>query len=204
MYASRKYASLLLCAGVVLTFAWMQLRAQSPAPVDTPAQTAASAATIPAATAPSVAASSSTAVLHKIVRVVDGDTVVVELNGTPTTLRLIGLDTPEVVDPRKPVQCFGIEASDRAKELLMNTSVRIEHDESQGILDKYGRTLAYIFLPDGTNFAQRMIAGGYAHEYTYRLPYKYQPDFKAAEKAARESRRGLWADERCAAESARS
>ena len=74
----------------------------------------------------------------------------------------------------------------------------------QGERDKYGRLLAYLFLPDGTNINLAMIAGGYAHEYTYNLPYKYQTQFKAAEKTAREAKLGLWADAACAAESARS
>jgi micrococcal nuclease len=135
---------------------------------------------------------------HRVVRVVDGDTVVVDIGGTSTKLRLIGLDTPEVVDPRKPVQCFGKEASTKAKELLEGARVRIEMDTSQGTVDKYGRTLAYVYMEDGTLFNKKMISDGYGHEYTYRLPYRYQTDFKAAEKTAREEKRGLWADNACA------
>ncbi len=135
---------------------------------------------------------------YPVVKVVDGDTVAVLMNGKPVTLRLIGLDTPETVDPRKPVQCFGKAASDKAKELLTGKTVRLEFDASQGTLDKYGRTLAYVYLPDGTLFNEYMIFTGYAHEYTYNLPYKYQDRFKAAEKKAREEKKGLWADDTCA------
>ncbi len=135
--------------------------------------------------------------MHPVVKVVDGDTLAVLMNGKSVTLRLIGLDTPETVDPRKPVQCFGKAASDKAKEMLTGKAVRLEYDASQGTLDKYGRTLAYVFLSDGTNFNQYMIAEGYGHEYTYNLPYKYQSEFKAAEKSAREQKKGLWADGAC-------
>src|SRR3990167_6162374 len=99
---------------------------------------------------------------YPVVRVVDGDTLAVEMNGKSVKVRLIGLDTPETVDPRKPVQCFGKEASAKAKELLTGKSIRLEKDASQGEYDKYGRLLAY----------------GYGHEYTYNLPYKYQKEFK--------------------------
>ncbi len=133
-----------------------------------------------------------------VVKVVDGDTVDVRFDdGSLERLRLIGMDTPEVVDPRKPVQCYGREASGHAHELLDGQAVSIETDPSQGDRDKYGRLLAYLYLPDGTSFAQAMIADGYAHEYTYRLPYAYQADFRAAQQAAIENGLGLWAPETC-------
>ena len=157
-------------------------------------------ATIPeATTTPAIPAN-----MYPVVKVVDGDTIAVLMNGKPTTLRLIGLDTPETVDPRKPVQCFGKAASDKAKEMLTGKTVHLEFDASQGTLDKYGRTLAYVFLVDGTLFNKYMIAEGYAHEYTYNLPYKYQNEFKAAQKRAREEKRGLWADDTCAGDTKKS
>jgi len=96
--------------------------------------------------------------------VVDGDTLKVNINGTIETLRLIGMDTPETVDPRKPVQCFGKEASNKAKELLIGKKVRIEKDSTQGELDKYGRRLVYIYREDGLFYNKYMIEQGYAHE----------------------------------------
>ena len=101
------------------------------------------------------------------------------------------------------MQCFGKAASDKAKEMLTGKNVRLEMDASQGTFDKYGRTLAYVFLPSGTNFNEYMIAEGYGHEYTYNLPYAHQARFKAAEQRARAEKKGLWADEACAAESER-
>jgi micrococcal nuclease len=134
-----------------------------------------------------------------VVRVVDGDTVDVQFeDGNTERLRLIGMDTPEVVDPRKPVQCFGREASQHAHELLDGQSVSIETDPSQGYRDIYGRYLAYIWLPDGRNFGEVMIGDGYAHEYTYRYPYVYQDEFKAAQADAMANQLGLWSPTTCA------
>lgn len=133
---------------------------------------------------------------YSVVSVVDGDTVKVSINGVTETLRLIGLDTPETVDPRKTVQCFGKEASNKAKELLTGKKVRIETDASQGEKDKYGRTLAYIYV-DGILYNKYMIEQGYAHEYTYNTPYKYQAEFKQAQKTAEVNKAGLWSPSTC-------
>lgn len=138
------------------------------------------------------AADFSTSTPFRVIRVVDGDTLDVSVRGGEVRLRMIGENTPETVDPRKPVECFGREASARAKALLSGQSVRVELDSTQGFLDKYGRVLAYVYLPDGTSLNKEMIAEGYAHEYTYRYPYKYQTEFKAAERTAREASIGLW------------
>lgn len=135
--------------------------------------------------------------LYAVVSVVDGDTLKLNIDGTTQTVRLIGMDTPETVDPRKPVQCFGQEASNKAKELLADRSVRIEKDASQGDLDKYGRLLVYVFRDDGLFYNKYMIEQGFAHEYTYNTPYKYQTEFKAAEKSARENQTGLWSPNTC-------
>ncbi len=128
----------------------------------------------------------------KVIKVVDGDTLDVEIDGKIERLRLIGIDTPETVDPRKKVQCFGREASNKAKELLEGRFVSLESDGTQGERDKYKRLLRYVFLPDGANFNLFMIAEGFAHEYTYDQPYKYQAEFKDAERSARENNKGLW------------
>ena len=133
-----------------------------------------------------------------VTEVVDGDTVYVRFaDGRTDKVRLIGIDTPETRDPRKPVQCFGVAASNRAKELLNHQTVSLELDPSQGERDRYKRLLAYLWLPDGRNFGEVMLAEGYAHEYTYRVPYAYQAEFKAAQSAAKASGAGLWAPETC-------
>lgn len=137
---------------------------------------------------------------YPVVKVIDGDTFTVDMDDKHSTVRLIGIDTPESVDPRSTVQCFGKEASEKARELLSGRSVRLETDPSQGELDKYGRLLAYAFLESGMNVAEHLIGEGYGHEYTYNLPYKYQQEFKAAEQKAREEKKGLWADDACSSE----
>ncbi len=131
---------------------------------------------------------------HPVMAVVDGDTVKVNIDGKEEALRLIGMDTPETVDPRKPVQCFAKEASAKAKEILTGKRVKLEADPSQGERDKYDRLLRYLYLEDGTLYNQMMIEEGYAHEYTYNTPYKYQEEFKQAEARARESKKGFWGD----------
>ena len=135
---------------------------------------------------------------RKVKQVIDGDTFKVNIAGKVESLRMIGIDTPETVDPRKPVQCFGVEASNKAKLLLTGKKVSLEVDPSQGERDKYDRLLRYAYLEDGTFFNKVMISDGYAHEYTYGTPYKYQVEFKQAEADARNGKRGLWADNACA------
>ncbi len=134
---------------------------------------------------------------YAVSSVVDGDTIKINKDGAIITLRLIGLDTPETLDPRKPVQCFGKEASNKAKELLSGKKVRIESDSTQGTLDKYGRTLAYVYREDGLFYNKYMIEQGYAHEYTYNSPYKYQSEFKTAQKYAQANLLGLWSTNTC-------
>ena len=135
--------------------------------------------------------------IYQVIKVIDGDTLTVSINGKATTLRLIGINTPETVDPRKPVECFGREASARAHELLDGKSVQLEYDLSQGMLDKYKRTLVYVFREDGLFYNDYIIRQGYAYEYTYNLPYKYQNQFNEAEEEARVNERGLWAPGVC-------
>lgn len=170
---------------------------------------AATATDVPAATAiaqttdaPSVRSSAQTVdaawVQVNVVRVADGDTITVNYNGVNTSVRLIGVDTPETVDPRKPVQCYGVEASNYTKSQLNKQTVYLEFDESQGVTDRYDRLLAFVRRADGSLFNYDLIANGYAFEYTYQgNPYRYQSEFLAAAREARENGRGLWAASTC-------
>jgi micrococcal nuclease len=121
---------------------------------------------------------------YTVLKVVDGDTIWVDNNGQRMKIRMIGLDTPETVDPRKPVQCFGREASAQAKTILGGQTVYLETDPSQDTVDKYSRTLAYVWTASGRLFNLDMIADGYAFEYTYDLPYRYQQEFTNTTKPA--------------------
>lgn len=135
--------------------------------------------------------------LYSVLRVVDGDTIVIDKDGTKETVRMIGLDTPETVHPSKSVQCFGKEASNKTSELLAGRSVFLEMDEGEGERDKYRRLLAYVFRDDGVFVNLLLIQQGYAYEYTYAAPYRYQSQFKAAETQAADEQKGLWADGVC-------
>lgn len=135
---------------------------------------------------------------YPVTRVIDGDTFEVKIGGKTETVRALGIDTPETVDPRKTVQCFGKEASNKTKELLLGKKVRLLGDSTQSNRDKYNRLLRYVYLPNGIFFNQWMIQTGYAHEYTYIVPYKFQKKFKDVEKKARIGEKGLWSPTECA------
>jgi micrococcal nuclease len=134
-----------------------------------------------------------------LVRVVDGDTIAVSINGKNETIRIIGIDTPEVVDTRKSVECFGREASEFANSIFENNkTVLLESDETQGERDRYQRLLKYVWIDYGNlDFGKLMIENGFASEYTYNTPYKYQQEYKQAELAAQNAKKGLWADGAC-------
>jgi len=132
-------------------------------------------------------------VLYRVTKVLDGDTLVVSVSGHEVTIRLIGLDTPEVVDPRKPVQCYGEEASAQARELLLGKEIYLEKEKTKGKYDQYGRVLAYAHFSDGGLYNHHMIQNGFAREYTFkREKYKYQKEFKEAQKEAQKQKIGLW------------
>jgi endonuclease YncB( thermonuclease family) len=133
--------------------------------------------------------------MYTVVNVVDGDTIKIQNSSEIETVRLIGVDTPETVHPSKPVECYGKEASSFVENLLKDTQVYIELDSSQGERDRYGRLLAYIFLPDKVLVNQLIISEGYGFEYTYNTPYKYQQDFKHAEQRATNLQKGLWGED---------
>ena len=136
---------------------------------------------------------------YQVLRVADGDTIHINYNGKDEKVRFIGLDTPEIKDPRKPIQCFGREASTKMTELAENKKVRLEFDKTQSERDKYGRLLAFVYGEDNKNLAYEMIRQGYGNEYTYNSnPYKYQNEFKEAARKAREEDKGLWAENTCA------
>lgn len=134
---------------------------------------------------------------YKVTKVTDGDTLHIDMDGTDEKVRLIGINTPETVDPRKEVECFGKEASNRMKDLAEGKLVRLEYDDSQSLRDAYDRLLAYVYLEDGQMLNRKMVAEGYAYEYTYMTPYKYQREFKELQNIARTSERGLWSPDTC-------
>jgi len=124
-------------------------------------------------------------------KVIDGDTIELE---NSQTVRLIGIDTPETVDPRRPVGCFGKEASVEGKRLMAGKWVILEKDVSE--TDKYGRLLRYVYLSldnEQTLFVNDyLIREGFAKVLTYPPDVKFNEQFREAEQEARQNNRGLW------------
>ena len=129
---------------------------------------------------------------YLVSRVVDGDTIEVTKDGVKEKVRLLGINTPETVDPRKKVECFGKEASAELRQMLTGKQVSLVTDDTQTKYDKYGRLLAYVYTVDGLFVNRHMIAEGYAYEYTYTVPYIFQKEFKEAQKQAETEEKGLW------------
>jgi micrococcal nuclease len=128
-----------------------------------------------------------------VTHVNDGDTIVVrEPDGHDETVRLIGVDTPEVKDPRKPVQCFGEAASAHTKSVIkVGSGVRLAPDPEDSDRDKYNRLLRYVYLPDGTLYNEQLIKDGYGFAYVV-FPFSKLDQFRADEAAARQANKGLW------------
>ena len=132
-----------------------------------------------------------------VTRVVDGDTLVVLIDGKEEKIRMIGINAPESVDPRRKVECFGKEASAELHMLLDGKSVELVADATQDDRDKYDRLLRYVILADGTDINAAMVKEGFAYEYTYRLPYERQKEYKQLQIDAETSGKGLWAKSAC-------
>lgn len=129
-------------------------------------------------------ASSESAII--VVKVIDGDTIEVE---GKKKVRYIGINTPELHDPRKKVECFGKEAAIMNSDLVEGKEVRLEKDISE--TDRYGRLLRYVYIGD-LFVNDYLIRQGYAYVSSYPPDVKFAQQFKEAEKEARENNRGLW------------
>ena len=127
-----------------------------------------------------------------VLRVVDGDTLVVRIGARSERVRLIGVDTPESVDPRRPVQYYGKEASEFTRGLTEGKRVVLRGEAGSADRDKYGRLLRYVFLPDGTLLNAEIVRQGYGHAYV-RFPFARMKEFRALERQARDRGLGLWA-----------
>lgn len=127
-----------------------------------------------------------------VITVIDGDTVLVRVGRERVSVRLLGVDTPETKDPRKPVQCFGREAAHHTAELLpRGTVVRLEHDLEER--DAYGRLLAYVWrASDGLFVNLDLATGGWADVLSIAPNTLYADVLRAARDEARAAPRGLW------------
>jgi micrococcal nuclease len=106
------------------------------------------------------------------------------------TVRLIGVDTPETVDPRKPVEEFGRAATAFLTGALIGKSVRVEYDQPR--TDRFNRILAYLYLADGTLVNREIVRHGYGHVLT-EFPFKLMEDFRGVAREAEAMNQGLWA-----------
>lgn len=129
---------------------------------------------------------------YKVVRVVDGDTFIINYNGKEERVRLIGVDTPESVHPDEEKNtAFGKKVSNFSKEKLSDKEVKIEFDVSQR--DKYGRLLCYVYI-DGQMYNKLLLKEGLAKVATYPPNVKYVEDFTKLQKEARKNKIGMWQD----------
>jgi endonuclease YncB( thermonuclease family) len=133
------------------------------------------------------------AVRARVQRVSDGDTFVATVKGRRERVRVIGVDTPESVDPNRPDEPYGQEASDFAKHYLDGETVRLAGDAEPR--DRYGRMLAYVWLEDGTFWNALLVAEGYAQQLTIPPNVAYADLFRRLAREARQHDRGLWAQE---------
>lgn len=139
-----------------------------------------------------------------ITRVIDGDTVEALLDGETSVVkvRFLGVDTPESVDPRRGVQCFGKEASAYTKRLLQGQRVELREDLQADDRDKYGRLLRNIIREDGMDVNATLIAEGYAQAYlSFPLSAKRKAQLRLLQEQAKEEARGLWSPSTCNGES---
>lgn len=125
----------------------------------------------------------------QVTRVVDGDTIEVQLGGRTEDVRYIGVDTPETVKPDTPVQCFGPRASSFNHALVERRRVRLVFGVERR--DVYGRLLAYVYL--GRRFVNAMLVRrGLARSLTIRPNDRFAPLFRRLELRAARAGRGLW------------
>jgi len=132
--------------------------------------------------------------LWPVKRIIDGDTFVIH-DGSKKGLkiRLIGVNTPETVHPRKPVEFYGKEATQFMKQLIGDKEVKLEYDVERK--DRYGRTLAYVYLKDGTFINAKLVEEGYAQAMTVPPNVKHADLFVKLQRQARENNKGLWKKE---------
>jgi micrococcal nuclease len=158
----------------------------------TPTPLAATPTPAPATPAPTVAPTPA-ALTGTVVDVVDGDTIKVELSTGIEKVRIIGIDTPETVDPSRPQACYGPEASAFAHKTLDGKTVTLEMDSTQDQRDRYDRLLAHVHV-GGKVYAAEAIAGGFGIHYIYGgVPSIHADELAAAQQSARDANLGIWA-----------
>jgi micrococcal nuclease len=183
-----------LPAAILLALALAACRAESVPPTPPPPPPAATA------TLPSTYLQQPSGLpTAEVLRIIDGDTIdIAGPEGTAQRIRLIGIDAPELSDPRRPgPQCFAFAAAATTEAHLRGKTIALESDPSQGERDLYARFLRYVWLPDGRMLNLELIAAGYAKEFTFERAYRYQAAFKGAQRTALDANLGLWSPATC-------
>jgi micrococcal nuclease len=131
--------------------------------------------------------------LYTVSHYIDGDTIIVSMNGSDQTIRFIGIDTPETHKPNTPVQCYGPAAAAHTQAVIKNVGgkVRLQSDALSSNRDRYDRLLRYVYLADGTNVNLLNVQQGYAFYYPY-FPYTKSAQFESAQRQAMTQKIGLW------------
>ncbi len=129
--------------------------------------------------------------LYHVTTVIDGDTIMVDMYGHSETVRFIGVDTPELHHPEKPVQCFADAARKFTDQMVGGKSVRLQADPLDDNRDIYGRLLRYVYLPDGTLVNEELVKQGYGFAYTH-FPFVLLPKVIIDQQTAKRAQAGLW------------
>lgn len=128
--------------------------------------------------------------------VYDGDTISVYIDGVKTSVRLIGVDAPEIQSDYRDKQCWGYEAKNYLYNLIGGKEITLEADPTQDDTDAYGRLLRYVYY-NGELVNHSLVYNGYAREYTYRYAYRHQASFRDAQEYAKRNQLGLWNPTNC-------
>lgn len=133
----------------------------------------------------------------QVTRVVDGDTLKVQINGLEEeqTIRIIGVDTPETKDPNQEVMCYGAEATAKTQDLVDRAEGQVQLEKDISETDRYGRLLRYVWISNGdgrTMLNEELVKGGYARAVDYPPDVKYRDRFSAEEQRAQQQHIGLW------------
>lgn len=189
--------SMRLAVLVTVAAAAVSLIAVSPMLADPPSPppvTAAPSSSPPATSATSPRTPASTQEAGVVSYVFDGDTLEVKQNGVTTRIRVLGINASEIAHDGKPAQCYGPEATTRARAAVLGIPVTLTSDPTQPATDRYGRQLRYVSVA-GADLGQLLIAGGFAREYhlSSEGPTQQTGSYLGAQNTARSRRTGLWA-----------
>jgi len=127
--------------------------------------------------------------------VVDGDTIIVDIDGDQQRVRLIGINTPELNKPDGPVECYATEATRQTEALIDQAGGNLQLERDMSETDQYGRLLRYVWLAGAGGkqmLNEELVEGGYARAVTYRPDVKYQSVLNREQSEARNRGLGLW------------